>query len=58
MTSGPELIEWLARECNFRKVPPSDSAMIILLRELPDIDVWVNSIRHQRRDVMATTFNT
>lgn len=39
MTSGPELIEWLARECNFRKVPPSDSAMIILLRELPDIDV-------------------
>ena len=46
--SGPELIEWLARECDFRKIPPTDSAMVILLRELADIDVWMKSIRHQR----------
>lgn len=46
--SGPELIEWLRGECDFRKVPTTDSAMIIILRELPDIEVWVNTIRHQR----------
>jgi hypothetical protein len=46
--SGPELIEWLERECNFRKIPPTDTAMIILLRELLDIEVWVNSLRHRR----------
>lgn len=49
--SGPELIEWLARECDFRRIPPTDSMMIILLRELPDIDVWVSSIRHQRKEL-------
>jgi hypothetical protein len=47
--SGPELIEWLCAECNFRKVTPTDSAMIILLRELPDIEVWVRSIRHRNK---------
>jgi hypothetical protein len=46
--TGTELIEWLARECIFRNLPPSDAAMIILLRELPDIEVWVSTIRHRR----------
>ena len=47
--SGRELIEWLCRECEFRKVPPTDSAMILVLREMPDIEVWVRSIRHYVR---------
>lgn len=44
--SGPELIEWLVGECGYRKVPPTDSAMIILLRELVDIEAAVKTIRH------------
>ena len=47
--SGNELIAWLAGECNFRKIPPTDNAMIIILRELPDIAVWVNTLRKQQQ---------
>ena len=45
--SGEELITWLAGECAFRKgMPPTDSAMILILRELYDIDAAVKTIRH------------
>lgn len=45
--SGEELITWLAEECAFRKgMPPTDSAMILILRELYDIDAAVKTIRH------------
>ena len=46
--SGEQLIEWLVGECKFRKIPPSDSAMIVLLRELVDIEAAVKTIRHER----------
>jgi hypothetical protein len=45
--SGPELIAWLLHECKFKKIPPTDSAMILVLRELPDIEAWVRTIRHR-----------
>ena len=45
--TGTELIEWLSGECSFRKVPASDSAMILLLRELPDVESAVKTIRHK-----------
>jgi hypothetical protein len=44
--SGTELIQWLAHECRFHKLPPTDSAMIIILREMIDIDACVKTIRH------------
>jgi hypothetical protein len=45
--SGPELIAWLLHECKFKKIPPTDSAMILVLRELPDIEASVRTIRHR-----------
>jgi hypothetical protein len=44
--SGQELIVWLLGECNFRKLPPTDSALILVLRELHDINAAVRTIRH------------
>lgn len=49
--SGPELIEWLLAECKFRNVPCYDSAMIIILRELPDIESAVRTIRHREPEL-------
>lgn len=46
--SGQELIDWLLGECRFRKVPPYDSAMIIILRELVDIEAAVKTIKHSK----------
>lgn len=44
--TGQELIDWLLGECRFRKVPPYDSAMIIILRELVDVESAVKTIKH------------
>lgn len=46
--SGQELIDWLAKECAFRKLPPTDSAMILVLRELVDIDAAMRTIKHHQ----------
>lgn len=48
--SGQDLIDWLLEECRFRKIPPYDSAMIIILRELHDIEAAVKTIRHAEAD--------
>lgn len=45
--TGQELIDWLLGECRYRKVPPTDSAMILLLREQVDIESAVKYIRHE-----------
>ena len=44
--SGQELIDWLLGECRFRKIPPYDSAMIIILRELHDVESTVKTLKH------------
>ena len=47
--SGQELIDWLVKECEFRRIPPTDSAMVLLLRELPDIETWTSTLKRSRR---------
>lgn len=44
--SGNELIIWLVGECAFRNLPPTDSAMILVLRELHDVEAAVRTLRH------------
>lgn len=45
--SGPELIRWLVAECQFRKLPPTDSAMILVLREVLDIQAFMRTLPHR-----------
>jgi len=44
--SGKELIDWLSGECRMRKIPPTDSAMILVLREQWDIEASMRTLKH------------
>lgn len=44
--SGPELIAWLKDECQAKKIPPTDSALILILRDVWDIDAFVKTLKH------------